>query len=80
MQVEAHHFCSHISGDMRQCVIYDSNKADARLIGIEYIISRKLFETLPMEERKYWHTHSYEVRDLQPHCEFINCGSRNKMT
>ena len=64
MQVEAHHFCSHITSDMRQCVIYDSNKADARLIGIEYIISRKLFETLPMEERKYWHSHSYEVRIL----------------
>lgn len=60
-QVVAHHFCSHVSGDMRQCIIYDSNKADAKLIGIEYIISRKLFETLPMEERKYWHSHEFEV-------------------
>lgn len=61
-QVVAHHFCSHVSGDMRQCIIYDSNKADAKLIGIEYIISRKLFETLPMEERKYWHSHEFEVK------------------
>ena len=61
-QVVAHHFCSHVSGDMRQCIIYDSNKSDAKLIGIEYIISRKLFETLPAEERKYWHSHEFEVR------------------
>lgn len=46
---------------MRQCIIYDSNKSDAKLIGIEYIISRKLFDTLPMEERKYWHSHEFEV-------------------
>lgn len=46
---------------MRQCIIYDSNKADAKLIGIEYIISRKLFDTLPPEERKYWHSHEFEV-------------------
>lgn len=32
------------SQEFRQCVIYDSASADARLIGIEYIISRRLFE------------------------------------
>ena len=59
---------------MRQCIIYDSNKADAKLIGIEYIISRKLFDTLPAEERKYWHSHEYEVRQscLMPHREMVN--------
>src|SRR5690606_17681545 len=29
--------------------------------GIEYIISEKLFETLPVEERRYWHPHDYEI-------------------
>ena len=62
LQVEAHHYCSHISKDMRQCVIYDSNKLDARLIGIEYIISGELFQKLPEEEKKYWHSHEFEVR------------------
>jgi hypothetical protein len=33
----------------------------ARLIGIEYIISRRLYEGLPQEERMYWHSHQYEV-------------------
>ncbi|KXZ48634.1 hypothetical protein GPECTOR_26g537 [Gonium pectorale] len=60
--VRAHHFCAHRSGEMRQCVLYDSNAPDARPIGIEYIISRRPFEqSLPQEVRKYWHSHVYEV-------------------
>ncbi|KAJ8598004.1 DUF1264-domain-containing protein [Rhizopogon salebrosus TDB-379] len=59
--VEAHHFCSHRSKDFHQCVIYDSDAADARLIGIEYIVSERVFKSLPEEEKKYWHSHKYEV-------------------
>jgi hypothetical protein len=61
-QIEAHHFCTHLTADMHQCVIYDSNKAGARLIGIEYIISKERFERLPDEERRLWHSHHYEVK------------------
>lgn len=61
-QVEAHHYCTHYNQDVRQCLIYDSPEANARLIGIEYIISEKLFGTLPAEEKKLWHTHEYEVK------------------
>ena len=62
MQVEAHHFCACPNEDVRQCVIYDSDKPNARLIGLEYIISDQLFETLPEEEKIYWHSHKYEVQ------------------
>ncbi|ERN20052.1 hypothetical protein AMTR_s00071p00189860 [Amborella trichopoda] len=61
-QVQAHHYCSHPSEDMRQCLIYDSPDADARLIGVEYIISESLFLTLPDQEKKLWHSHEYEVK------------------
>lgn len=61
-QVCAHHYCSVVNKDMRQCVIYDSDKPDAKLIGVEYIISDNLFKTLPPEERVYWHSHVYEVK------------------
>jgi hypothetical protein len=60
-QVEAHHFCTHLSEDMHQCVIYDSDRPDARLIGIEYIVSERLFRQLPEEEKQLWHSHHYEV-------------------
>ncbi|CAG8544022.1 681_t:CDS:2 [Ambispora leptoticha] len=61
-QLEVHHYCSHLNNDVRQCVLYDSNEANARLIGVEYIISPKLFMGLPEDEKKYWHSHVYEVK------------------
>ncbi|KAF9160640.1 hypothetical protein DFQ26_005307 [Actinomortierella ambigua] len=56
----AYHYCSMIDEDRRQCLIYDRNAPNAKLIGVEYIISEKLFMTLPMDERKFWHSHKYE--------------------
>jgi hypothetical protein len=61
-QVEAHHYCGHLSEDLIQCVIFDGNEEDARIMGIEYIVSRVLFEKLPTEERHLWHSHVHEVR------------------
>lgn len=40
--VEAHHFYKHLSRDFHQCIIYDSDQPDAKLIGIEYIVSEKV--------------------------------------
>jgi hypothetical protein len=64
-QIVAHHFCSHRSEEFLQCVIYDTNRSDARLIGIEYIISARFFEGLPDEEKRYWHSHQFEVESGQ---------------
>src|SRR5438034_1272758 len=51
-QMEAHHYCLHSNEDFAQCVIFSGNGKDAKLIGIEYIVSAKLFGTLPEEERR----------------------------
>jgi len=48
-QMEAHHYCSVINEDVIQCVIYDGNVAQAKIMGVEYIVSRKLFIDLPPE-------------------------------
>jgi hypothetical protein len=61
-QVLAHHFCAHVTEDLMQCVIYDSGQRNARLIGIEYVISERLFKTLAPEEKKLWHSHAFEVQ------------------
>jgi hypothetical protein len=61
MQVEAHHFCHQVNEDMAQCALFDGNTAQANLNGIEYIISEKLFNTLPQDERRYWHPHNGEI-------------------
>lgn len=60
-QMEAHHFCRQVNEDFAQCALFDGNTAEANLNGIEYIISEKLFETLPPGERAYWHPHNYEI-------------------
>ncbi|KAL8915205.1 MAG: hypothetical protein Q9171_000324 [Xanthocarpia ochracea] len=60
--VEANHYCSHISEGVRQCLIYDTPNLGARLIGVEYMISGKLYDTLDSEERKLWHSHVFEVK------------------
>ncbi|MDB5398154.1 MAG: hypothetical protein JWQ55_172 [Rhodopila sp.] len=61
-QVEASHFCIHLRHDLHQWVIFDSNKPDARLIGIEYIVSAERFRSLPDDEKQLWHSHHYEVK------------------
>ncbi|KAI8906411.1 DUF1264-domain-containing protein [Gorgonomyces haynaldii] len=60
--VEAHHYCSHLNTDMHQCVIYDGPGLNARLIGVEYIITKDKFDKLPQEEKQYWHSHTTEVK------------------
>ena len=47
---------------MLQCVLYYSYKKNARLIGIEYIVSARIFASLPADEKKFWHSHNYEVK------------------
>ncbi|KAG8055563.1 hypothetical protein GUJ93_ZPchr0001g30461 [Zizania palustris] len=61
-QVEVHHYVSRLNQDVLQCAVYDSDKASARLIGVEYIVSDGIFESLPPEEQKLWHSHAYEVK------------------
>ena len=60
-QMEAHHYCKVVNDDLLQCVLFDGNTKEANLIGIEYIVSGRLFDTLPESEKDYWHPHNYEV-------------------
>lgn len=49
--MEAHHYVTVLNEDVMQAVIYDGNTKNARLMGVEYIISERLFKTLPPEEK-----------------------------
>jgi len=60
-QMEAHHFCRVVNDELLQCVLFDGNTKDANLIGIEYIVSERLLETMPEDERPYWHPHNFEI-------------------
>lgn len=58
---EAHHYCKQVNEDFTQCALWDGNTNRANLVGIEYIISARLYEQLPADERESWHPHDYEI-------------------
>ncbi|ADJ66166.1 OBAP family protein [Herbaspirillum seropedicae] len=64
-QMEAHHYCSILNEELIQCLIFDGNGRDAKMMGIEYIISARLFDALPAQEKPLWHSHAYEVKSGQ---------------
>lgn len=60
-QMEAHHYCATLNEDVTQCVIFDGNTRDARIMGVEYVVSARLFAGLDNREKWLWHSHAYEV-------------------
>ncbi|XP_059666615.1 oil body-associated protein 2C-like [Cornus florida] len=61
-QIQTHHYVTRLNQDFLQCAVYDSDDSTSRLIGVEYIVSEEIFETLPPEEQKLWHSHAYEIK------------------
>lgn len=43
-------------------MLYDSDLPNARLIGVEYMVTPEVFATLPDDEKPLWHTHVFEVK------------------
>lgn len=64
-QMEAHHYCATLSEEVIQCAIYDGNVKAAKLMGVEYIVSARLFQGLPAAEKRLWHSHVHEVKSGQ---------------
>lgn len=64
-QMEAHHYCAILNEDLIQCVIYDGNVTDARIMGVEYVVGAALFEGLAPAEKALWHSHVHEVKSGQ---------------
>ncbi len=61
IQIITQHYCGMVGKGMHQCLLYDSVGKDARLLGVEYIVSDEIFQKLPDVEKRYWHPHTYEV-------------------
>jgi hypothetical protein len=57
----AYHFCKPLNDSVVQCLLYDGTGPNARLIGIEYLVSDAIYRSMPEEERAYWHDHEHEV-------------------
>jgi Protein of unknown function (DUF1264) len=58
----AYHYCKPMNDDLiAQCLLYDGTGPNARLIGVEYLVSAEVYQKMPVEEKAYWHDHKYEV-------------------
>lgn len=60
-QMLVYHNCCPVNKSFFQCTIYDTDSAGKKLLGIEYVISEYLFKSLSEEEKKLWHSASYEI-------------------
>jgi hypothetical protein len=65
-QLIVQHYCAAHTNDekrgaMFQCVLFDSGSHNAKLLGVEYVITDQSYRQLPDGEKKYWHPHTYEV-------------------
>ena len=60
-QIVAQHYCGPHGDEMHQCLLFDSLEKNAKLLGVEYIISDASYQQLPAKEKAYWHPHTYEV-------------------
>jgi hypothetical protein len=64
-QLVTQHYCTAhtggAEGDVFQCVLFDGTGKNAKLLGVEYLISDEAYRKLPDAEKKYWHAHTYEV-------------------
>jgi hypothetical protein len=65
LQFVTQHYCAAHSGgkdgDVFQCVLFDGTGTNAKMIGVEYLISDAAYRKLDDAEKKYWHAHTYEV-------------------
>jgi hypothetical protein len=60
----AHHYCKPVNG-MIQCLIFDSEAADAHLVGVETIVDPTTYQGFDDEEKAFWHYHKTEFPKVE---------------
>ncbi|MBI4288437.1 MAG: DUF1264 domain-containing protein [Chloroflexi bacterium] len=60
-ELVVHHYCKSITDQVSQCLLFDKDGPNARLIGVETIISPQMYAALPEAEKPNWHYHKTEI-------------------
>ena len=60
-----HHWCKRINAEIVECLMFDSDKANANLAGVETMIPNSVWEALSEEQKKEWHNHAEKVKPEQ---------------
>lgn len=61
-QHRVQHFCGQASPQVLQCATFDGTGPNARLTGVQYVISESTFEALPDDEKVFWHSQVFTVK------------------
>lgn len=56
-----HHYCKQVAGGLTECQLYDSDKPDARLIGVEMVVDSATYNKFTRTEKALWHYHKIEI-------------------
>jgi Protein of unknown function (DUF1264) len=57
----AHHWCRPATGGITECQLYDSDAANARLVGVEVVVPTATWKTFNRSEQALWHYHRVEI-------------------
>lgn len=57
----AHHFCKLVSGGLTECQLYESDNADAKLVGVEMVVPADTYNKFDAKEKTFWHYHKTEI-------------------
>jgi hypothetical protein len=61
LQLRVAHYCKQVKPNVFQCIVYNGTGKDARLLGVEYVVSNELYQAMSAREKQYWHPHDGEV-------------------
>jgi hypothetical protein len=59
--IVVHHYCKQVSGGLTECQLYDNDKPDARLIGVEMVVDAETYKKFSKKEKALWHYHKMEI-------------------
>jgi hypothetical protein len=57
----AHHWCRAAAGGITECQLYDSDAANARLVGTEIVVPTATWKKFSKQEQALWHYHRIEI-------------------
>jgi hypothetical protein len=52
--------CEPLNNAVSHYLLYDGPGPDARLVGVEYLVSDEVYRRMPADEKLYWHAHECE--------------------
>ena len=65
MNLFVHHYCKGLLNGMMQCLLYDSDELNAKLIGVEQIVPNEVWEKFAVAEKQNWHGHVEELTKVE---------------